>query len=158
MICSGSLFDHTTIDLWLTLVLPKGCLTLFSRFFHCHSKTKRKLPKPSIYVIWHYLRSFWWRKNGSRPTCLNGVSKVSCQRWRIRGMLPPQKIRSCHFETNIDCKVLQFNVYIRNVVTFSCKPQNSVKFENFELYKQNVQNFRLKISGVARVSSARGKK
>ena len=52
-----------------------------------------------------------------------GGAKVSRQRWRIGGWLPPEKFKSRHFEKFIDCMVLKLTVNIRNVISFSCKPK-----------------------------------
>ena len=51
--------------------------------------------------------------------------KVSRQRWRVGGWLPPEKIKSRHFailKKNIDCMVLKLIVYIRNIISFCYNP------------------------------------
>ena len=60
------------------------------------------------------------KKNRGIP--FRGV-KVRRQRWRVRGWLQPEKIRSRHFETTIDCMVMKLTVYIRNVISFSYRPK-----------------------------------
>ena len=55
------------------------------------------------------------KKSGVPP--LQGGDKVNRQRWEKRG-LPPEKIKSRHFEKFIDCMVLKLNVYIINFINF----------------------------------------
>ena len=55
----------------------------------------------------------------------SGVGEVSRQRWRVRGWLPPKKIKSRHFAKSINCMVLKLTVYITNVISFSYKPKKT---------------------------------
>ena len=59
--------------------------------------------------------------------------KVSCRRWRVgRGLLPPDKIKSFHFDKFVDCMVLQLTVNIRRSFP-SLLSQKPSKFWYLEL-------------------------
>ena len=71
--------------------------------------------------------------------------KVSHQRWRVGGWLPPEKIKSCYFENNIDCMVLKLTVYIRNVISFSYKLK-SWRNANIYTFFREIFNFGLYVT------------
>ena len=63
-----------------------------------------------------------------------GVGGIeSRRRWRVgRGLLPPDKIKSFHFDRFIDCMVLQLTAYIRRSFP-SLISQKPSKFRYVEL-------------------------
>ena len=98
-----------TVDTFihLTLVLPRGGSYYPLENFSLSSQNQKESDLSHLgnlkYILCDHFHEKNWGTGGRGVGCLGKASRRRC---RVRGWLPPEKIKSCHFEKYIDFMVL----------------------------------------------------